>query len=221
MLAKLKKTFIAGIFAMLPLWVTAALLQWFFGEVDMLFSPILDGFLQWIFPGIGHIPGSGILSGLIVLLLLGFLARNVIGQRIFDGVDRLIQRIPVFRSLYSTVKQLIDAFSPESTASFKEVLLVEHPKEGNYAIAPHELGRGGERRLAVVFIPTNHLYLGDVFSFRGKSGAVEHVRRAGDPPAVVGGHRVPQVVPADSPARGLTRAAALLKPSRPAPAGGA
>ena len=166
MLAKLKKTFIAGIFALLPLWVTAALLHWFFGEVDMLFSPILDGFLQWIFPGIGHIPGSGILSGLIVLLLLGFLARNVIGQRIFDGVDRLIQRIPVFRSLYSTVKQLIDAFSPESTASFKEVLLVEHPKEGSYAIGFRTNSvEEGERRLAVVFIPTNHLYLGDVIVF--------------------------------------------------------
>ncbi len=166
MLDKLKKTFIAGIFALLPLWVTAALLHWFFGEVDMLFSPILDGFLQWIFPGVGHIPGTGILSGLIVLLLLGFLARNVVGQRILDGIDRLIQRIPVFRSLYSTVKQLIDAFSPESTASFKEVLLVEHPKEGSYAIGFRTNSiEEGERRLAVVFIPTNHLYLGDVILF--------------------------------------------------------
>lgn len=166
MLDKLKKTFIAGIFALLPLWVTAALLHWFFGEVDMLFSPILDGFLQQVFPGVGHIPGTGILTGLIVLLLLGFLARNVVGQRILDGIDRLIQRIPVFRSLYSALKQLIDAFSPESTASFKEVLLVEHPREGSYAIGFRTNSvEEGKRRLAVVFIPTNHLYLGDVILF--------------------------------------------------------
>lgn len=166
MLDKLKKSFIAGLFALLPLWLTAALLHWFFGEVDMLFSPILDGFLQSIFPGIGHIPGTGILSGLIVLLLLGVLARNVVGQRILDGIDRLIQRIPVFRSLYSTVKQLIDAFSPESTASFKEVLLVEHPREGSYAIGFRtSTVEDGGRRLVVVFIPTNHLYLGDVIVF--------------------------------------------------------
>jgi len=159
----LKKCFIAGIFALLPLWVTAALLHWFFGAVDETFSPILDGFLQGIFPEVAHIPGTGILSGLIVLLLLGALARNVAGQRVLDGIDQLIQRIPGFRSLYTTVKQLTDAFSPESTASFKEVLLVEHPKEGSYALGFRTMTvKDGDRRLVVAFIPTNHLYLGDV-----------------------------------------------------------
>ena len=159
----LKKCFIAGIFALLPLWVTAALLRWFFGTVDETFSPILDGFLRGIFPEVGHIPGPGILSGLVVLLLLGALARNVAGQRVLDGIDQLIQRIPGFRSLYTTVKQLTDAFSPESTASFKEVLLVEHPKEGSYALGFRTMSvKDGDRRLVVAFIPTNHLYLGDV-----------------------------------------------------------
>lgn len=159
----LKKCFIAGIFALLPLWVTAALLHWFFGEVDQLFSPILDGLLQWFFPEVGHIPGTGILSGLAVLLLLGALARNVVGQRVLDGIDQLIQRIPGFRFLYTTVKQLTDAFSPESTAAFKEVLLVEYPREGSYAIGFRTATvREGGRDLVVAFIPTNHLYLGDI-----------------------------------------------------------
>jgi uncharacterized membrane protein len=162
-LDKLKKSFITGIFVLLPLWVTVGLLHWFFGEVEGLFSPILDGLLQEIFPGLGHIPGTGILTGLIVLLLLGILARNVAGQRILDGIDNLIQRIPGFRSLYTTVKQLTDAFSPESTAAFKEVLLVEYPREGSYAIGFRTATvREGERTLVVVFIPTNHLYLGDI-----------------------------------------------------------
>ncbi len=163
MIDKLKKSFIAGIFVLLPLWVTAALLHWFFGEVDQLFSPILDGFLQQILPDLGHIPGTGILTGLIVLLLLGALARNVAGQRILDAIDHLIQRIPGFRSLYTTVKQLTDAFSPGSTAAFKEVLLVEYPREGSYAIGFRTATvREGARELVVVFIPTNHLYLGDI-----------------------------------------------------------
>ncbi len=163
MIAYLKKSFIAGIFVLLPLWVTAALLHWFFGEVDELFSPILDGLFHVIFPGIGHIPGTGILAGLAVLLLLGILARNVAGQRLLDAIDRLIQRIPGFRSVYSTIKQLTNAFAPENTASFKEVLLVEHPKEGSYAIGFRTMTVEEDgRRLVVVYIPTNHLYLGDI-----------------------------------------------------------
>jgi uncharacterized membrane protein len=164
MVEKLKKSFIAGLFVLLPLWLSIALIRWFFGEVDSLFAPLLEGFLRRIFPGIPPIPGTGILTGLITLLLLGVVARNVVGKRIFDGLERLIDRIPGFRTLYSTVKQLTNAFSSENTASFKEVLLVEHPREGVFAIGFRTMTVEQDgRRLVVVYIPTNHLYLGDVF----------------------------------------------------------
>jgi uncharacterized membrane protein len=162
-IAYLKKSFIAGIFVLLPLWVSVALLRWFFGKVDDLFSPVLDGFLHALFPGMGHIPGTGILTGLAILLLLGSLARNVMGRRILDDLDRLIQRIPGYRSVYSTVKQLTNAFSPENTASFKEVLLVEYPKQDCYALGFRTMTvEEGGRRLVVAYIPTNNLYLGEV-----------------------------------------------------------
>jgi uncharacterized membrane protein len=140
-----------------------ALLLWFFEKVDGLFSPILDGVVQAIFPGTDHIPGTGILAGLVIILLLGTLARNVVGKRLLDALDRLIQRIPGYRTVYSTIKQLTNAFSPESTKSFKEVLLVEYPKEGSYALGFRTMTvEEGDRRLVVVYIPTNHLYLGEV-----------------------------------------------------------
>jgi len=65
--------------------------------------------------------------------------------------------------VYSTIKQLTNAFSPENTKSFKEVLLVEYPKEGSYALGFRTMTvEEGDRRLAVVYVPTNNLYLGEV-----------------------------------------------------------
>jgi uncharacterized membrane protein len=168
----LKKSFLTGIFVLLPLWVSIALLRWFFGKVDNLFSPVLDGLVQRMFPGTTHIPGTGILAGLVIILLLGIFARNVVGKRILDALDLLIQRIPGYRTIYSTVKQLTNAFSPENTRSFKEVLLVEYPREGIYALGFRTMTVEEDgRNLVVVYIPTNNLYLGEVL-FLPEEGVV-------------------------------------------------
>lgn len=163
MRANLKKSFITGVFIIGPLVISIALLAWFFQRVDSLFSPVIDGIVRAIVPGTEHIPGTGILSGLVIIVIVGFLARNVVGKRIIAGVDGLIQRIPGYRTVYATVKQLTDAFSPDNKSSFKEVVLVEYPHPGSRAIGfrTGTAEREGER-LAVVFVPTNNLYLGEV-----------------------------------------------------------
>ena len=108
-------------------------------------------------------PGTGILTGLVIILVVGLFARNVVGKRVLAGLDGLIQRIPGYRTVYATVKQLTDAFSPDNKSSFKEVVLVEYPRPGSHAIGfrTGTAERDGER-LAVVFVPTNNLYLGEV-----------------------------------------------------------
>jgi uncharacterized membrane protein len=159
----LKKSFLTGVFVLVPLALSLMLLLWFFEKVDTLFSPVLDGVVRTLFPGTVHVPGTGILAGLIIILLLGTLARSVVGKRLLDDLDRLIERIPGFRGVYSTIKQLTDAFSTQNTKSFKEVLLVEYPLEGSYALGFRTMTvEEGERRLVVVYIPTNHIYLGEV-----------------------------------------------------------
>jgi uncharacterized membrane protein len=158
-----KKSFLTGILVLVPLVVSVTLLLWFFEKVDDLFSPVLDGVFRTLIPGTDHVPGTGILAGLVIILMLGTLARNVVGKRLLDDLDRLIQRIPGYRTVYSTIKQLTNAFSSENTQSFKEVLLVEYPMEGSYALGFRTMTvKEGERRLVVVYIPTNHLYLGEV-----------------------------------------------------------
>lgn len=166
MRANLKKSFVTGLFVIIPLAVSIALLMWFFRSVDSFFSPVVDGITDTLFPELGHIPGSGILAGLVIILLAGLLARNVVGERVLAALDRIIQRIPWYRTVYSTVKQLTDAFSPDTTRSFKEVVLVEYPGPGSLAIG----FRTGTVAIdgtmsAVVYVPTNHLYLGEVLFF--------------------------------------------------------
>jgi uncharacterized membrane protein len=100
---------------------------------------------------------------LAIILLVGHFAPNVVGKRVLDALDKLINRIPGYRTIYATIKQLTNAFSPDSTSSFKEVLLVEYPKENSYALGFRtETVEKNGKRLAVVFVPTNNLYLGEV-----------------------------------------------------------
>lgn len=163
MYGNVKKSFLTGILILVPLVVSVTLILWFFVKVDDLFSPVLDGVFRALLPGTDHVPGTGVLTGLVIILLLGTLARNVVGKRLLDALDRLIQQIPGYRTVYSTIKQLTSAFSPENTQSFKEVLLVEYPMEGAYALGFRTMTvEEGDRRLVVVYIPTNHLYLGEV-----------------------------------------------------------
>lgn len=159
----LKTTFLAGLFVIVPLAVSVALLIWFFRTVDALFSPLIRGVLRSVAPAAGHIPGTGILTGLAIILIIGFFARNVVGERVLGALDRFINRIPWYRTIYATVKQLTDAFSPDNTRSLKEVVLIDYPMEGSQALAfrTGTVEQDG-RTLAVVFVPTNHIYFGDV-----------------------------------------------------------
>lgn len=101
------------------------------------------------------------------MLVVGIIATNVVGRRILAWVERLFLRIPIFRSIYPSVKQLLDSFSPEKRTSFKEVVLAEHPRKGEFVfgfLTGEVLVEGpeGKREMVTVFVPTNNLYLGDV-----------------------------------------------------------
>ncbi len=163
---KLQTTFLTGLFVIVPLVVSVALLLWFFQMLDNFFSPLIGGVARMFAPDIAHIPGTGILAGMVIILLVGFFARNVVGERILSGLDTFINRIPWYRTIYSTVKQLTDAFSPNNARSFKEVVLVPFPMEGSQAIGfrTGTVERNG-KTLAVVFVPTNHIYFGEVLFF--------------------------------------------------------
>jgi uncharacterized membrane protein len=156
----LRRNFIAGFFVMVPLFISVAALVWLFNVVDGFTTPLYDQLLG------RRIPGLGTVTTLAVIVIVGAFARNVIGRRILLRTEQWLLKVPVFRTIYSPVRQLIAAFSPDNASGFKRVVMVEDPRRG-YALGfltrefTVDRGRGPEELLAV-YLPTNNLYLGDV-----------------------------------------------------------
>jgi uncharacterized membrane protein len=156
----LRRNFIAGFFVTVPLFISVAALIWIFNVVDGLTTPLYDRLLG------RRIPGLGTLSTAVAIVLVGTFARNVIGRRVLQRAESWLQRVPVFRTIYSPVKQLVTAFSPDNESGFKRVVMIEDPRRG-YALGfltrefTADRGNGSETLLAV-YVPTNNLYLGDI-----------------------------------------------------------
>jgi uncharacterized membrane protein len=155
----LRRRFITGFFVTVPLFITVLAIVWLFNVVDGLTGPVYERILG------RQVPGLGILSTALGVLLVGTIATNVIGRRILQRADNYLLRVPLFRTIYAPVKQLVVAFSPENELGFKRVVLVE--SGGRYSLGfltkefTVDRGRGPEALLAV-YVPTNHLYLGEI-----------------------------------------------------------
>jgi len=161
MLSWLRRSFIAGFFVTVPLFISVAAFIWIFNIVDGLTTPFYDRILG------RRIPGLGIATTAVAIMLVGAFATNVIGRRVLQRGEEWLLRVPVFRTIYAPVKQLIVAFSPDNASGFKRVVMIEDPKRGGYVLGfltrefTVDRGRGPEALLAV-YVPTNHLYLGDI-----------------------------------------------------------
>ncbi|HEX9408026.1 MAG TPA: DUF502 domain-containing protein [Methylomirabilota bacterium] len=156
-----KVRFITGFFVTVPAIASAWLLYVFWDFVDKFFSPGYERIFG------RRIPGLGFLTAVLVILIMGSIATNVLGRRALARVERLFIRVPIFRSIYPSIKQLIESFSPEKRQSFKAVVLAEHPREGEFVfgfVTSEVLVEtpGRKREMVTVFVPTNNLYLGDV-----------------------------------------------------------
>lgn len=163
MLHWLRRSFITGFFIAVPIVVSVAAFVWMFRLVDGWTAHL------WIRLLGRDVPGLGILTTALILLVIGALARNVFGRRILQTGEYYLLRVPLFRTVYSPVKQLIVAFSPDNESGFKRVALIENggPAGGaqmlGFLTKEFTLDRGtGPEGFVAVYVPTNHLYLGDV-----------------------------------------------------------
>jgi len=156
----LRRSFVAGFFVTVPLFISVAALIWLFNVVDGATTPLYDRVIG------RRIPGLGIASTAIVVVLVGTIARNVIGRRVLARGEAWLLKVPVFRTIYAPVRQLMAAFAPDNESSFKRVVMLEDPRRGytiGFQTREFTVDRGhGPEPLIAVFVPTNHLYLGDV-----------------------------------------------------------
>lgn len=159
----LRRRFIAGFFVTVPLFVSVAAIVWIFQLVDSVTEPVSERLLGRV------VPGLGVLFTAVIILLVGALATNVIGKRVLQRAEYYLLQVPVFKTIYAPVKQLILAFSPDNEAGFKKMVVVDDPKRGlmlGFLTKEFTLDRGaGPEAMLAVYVPTNHLYLGDVFVY--------------------------------------------------------
>jgi uncharacterized membrane protein len=160
MMSWLRRSFITGFFVTVPLFISVAAIVWIFQLVDSVSEPLSDRVLGRSVPGLGVLLTAGI------ILFVGVVATNVIGKRVLQRTEYYLLQVPVFKTIYAPVKQLIVAFSPDNGAGFKKVVIIEDPQRGmilGFLTKEFTVDRGeGPEPVVAVYIPTNHLYLGDV-----------------------------------------------------------
>jgi uncharacterized membrane protein len=156
----LRRSFIAGFFVTVPLVVSVVAIVWAFRFADSVTGGLGERLFgrPW--------PGLGLLVTAAAILAVGALATNMIGRRILARSEHLLERVPLFRTIYAPVKQLISAFSPDNEFGFKRMVLVEDQGRGavlGFLTKEFTVDRGrGLETLLAVYVPTNHLYLGDI-----------------------------------------------------------
>jgi len=156
----LRRSFITGFFVTVPLAVSVVALVWVFRFVDRLTS----GLDERVF-GV-QVPGLGLITTAVFVLAVGAVATNVLGRRLLVRGEKVLLRVPVFKTVYGPVKQLVEAFSPDNEFGFKRVVLVDDAVRGTvlgFLTREFVVDRGaGPQSLLAVYVPTNQLYLGQV-----------------------------------------------------------
>jgi uncharacterized membrane protein len=168
----LRRRLLAGFFVSVPLIISVAAMVWIFGIIADLTAPLAGRLMGEGEPGVSGrwlAAGLGILATLLVVLAVGAVATNVIGRRLLNRAESWLMMIPVFRTIYAPVKQLVVAFSPDNEYGFKRVVMVEDPHRGlvmGFLTKEFTVDRGnGTEAMMAVYVPTNHLYLGDVMLY--------------------------------------------------------
>ncbi len=178
MMVSLRKWLLAGLLVILPVVVTLWVLEWIISTLDktLLILPAAwhpDKLLGF------HIPGFGALLALAILLVLGALASNFVGNKLLTWWHSLLNRIPVVRSIYSGVKQVSDTLFSDSGNAFRKAVLIQWPREGVWTIAFVTGTPGGDaaKHLSAdylsVYVPTTPNPTGGYFVMLKASDCIE------------------------------------------------
>lgn len=151
----LRTKIFAGILVILPLGVTFLVLKFVFNALDNILGPIMPHVTIYPFNREFSIPGLGIIGFFLLLYLLGVIATNVLGRKLVIWGDHLFTAIPIVKNIYTSSKQLTDAFSASRKGSFRQAVFVEFPQEGNYMLGfvTNEVADLEDQKKVTVFVP--------------------------------------------------------------------
>ena len=130
----MKRYFVAGLLIWIPIVITIWVLAWIVGTLDQTLLLLPYSLRPTQLLGF-HVPGLGVILSVVVVLLTGMVAANIIGQRLVRYWDSLLSRIPVVKSIYYSVKQVSDTLFSSNGQAFRKALLVQYPRANCWTIA--------------------------------------------------------------------------------------
>lgn len=183
-----------GCVILFPIAITFYITWWFIHFVDGFFSPI------YVHLGI-NIFGLGFITSITFIFLVGVFMSSWLGASVLGLGEWFIKRMPLVRHIYNASKQISAAISPDQNSqAFKEVAIIRHPRVGEYALGFITSSvvlqtYSGDEELCCVYVPTNHLYIGDIFLVNTKDVIRPNLSvREGIEIVVSGGMSMPQIL---------------------------
>jgi uncharacterized membrane protein len=157
----LRKTFITGLIILIPFVLTVKTLWWLFTYVDGFARPLVE---RWAGR---EIPGIGFICTLALVFLTGLLLSSGPLRRLFEGLEDIFESVPFVGTFYATIKKVLSGFGGDgSPTAFQQFVLARLPGRTTpgFLTGTFDLRRndGCTERLCTVYVPTNHLYIGDV-----------------------------------------------------------
>ena len=173
----LRKWLVSGLLVIVPLFITLGVLNWIIGTLDQTLWLLPGAWQLWL---VEHsVRGLGVLFTLAILLVVGAVASNFVGKRLLGWGDAAVRRIPVVRSIYSSVKQVSDTLFSESGNAFRTAVLIQWPREGVWTIAFVTGTPGGDVANYLqddylsVYVPTTPNPTGGYFVMLRRSDCIE------------------------------------------------
>jgi uncharacterized membrane protein len=180
-----KQYFITGLLVWLPMGITVWVLTWLVGLLDGIFLAVLHA-ADTVIPGmhtladyLRGVPGLGVMLVAVVIFATGVFVANIFGQWWLRQWDAFMNRIPVVRSIYTSVKQVADTLFSGSGNAFSKALLVQYPHQGSWTIAFLTGSPGGEvarhftEPMVSVYVPTTPNPTSGFFLMMPKAHVIE------------------------------------------------
>jgi uncharacterized membrane protein len=174
----IRKWLFAGLLVLVPLAITIWVLNWVVVTLDQTLQILPGNWHPDKLLGF-HIPGFGVLLALFIVLTIGAIASNFLGKKLVSVWDLMLNRIPIVRSIYSSVKQVSDTLFSENGNAFRKALLVQWPREGVWTIGFLTGAPGGDvinhlvGDYISVYVPTTPNPTGGYFVMLKRSDCIE------------------------------------------------
>lgn len=178
MMSSIRRWLLAGLLVLVPVAITLAVLNWIVGTLDQTLQILPVAWHPDRLLGF-HLPGFGVLLTLGIVLVIGALASNFLGKKLLLVGNALLRRIPIVRSIYSSVKQVSDTLFSENGNAFRKALLVQWPREGVWTIGFLTGFPGGDvvnhlpADYLSVYVPTTPNPTGGYFVMLKKTECIE------------------------------------------------